>query len=142
MLAHTKKHRTTKIKKAGSAKILCGSVRCMTETGAVLRIPLSKVKSYQISDKAQIASVCKAIEKKLESQLSDVFSDINEKYGNHAALLRGLRIRENLSQAAFAEKLDITQPELSKMETGKRPIGRQMAKRLESVFKTDYRLFL
>ena len=72
----------------------------------------------------------------------DLFSDINAKHGEQGALLYGLRMRENLNQTAFAEKINITQPELSKMENGTRPIGKIIAKRLEKVFGTPYQLFL
>ena len=72
----------------------------------------------------------------------DLFSDINTKHGEQGALLYGLRMRENLSQTAFAQKINITQPELSKMENGTRPIGKIIAKRLEKVFGTPYQLFL
>lgn len=59
-----------------------------------------------------------------------------------AVVLRGLRHREGLTQAAVGELLDIPQGNISQMERGKRPIGKQIAKRLAHLFKTDYHLFL
>jgi plasmid maintenance system antidote protein VapI len=38
--------------------------------------------------------------------------------------------------------LGIPQGNISQMEHGKRPIGKQIAKRIAEFFKTDYHLFL
>lgn len=59
-----------------------------------------------------------------------------------AIALRGLRNREGLTQAALGELLGIAQTNISKMELGKRPIGKTTAKHLANLFKTDYRIFL
>ena len=59
-----------------------------------------------------------------------------------AVALRGLRYREGLTQTALGEILDIEQTNISKMENGKRPIGKTIAKRIAKLFKTDYRIFL
>ncbi|WP_068469944.1 helix-turn-helix domain-containing protein [Candidatus Protochlamydia phocaeensis] len=59
-----------------------------------------------------------------------------------AVTLRGLRNREGLTQAALGNLLGIAQTNISKMELGKRPIGKTIAKRLADLFHTDYRLFL
>jgi ribosome-binding protein aMBF1 (putative translation factor) len=70
------------------------------------------------------------------------FGDLIEKFSEAGATLRGFRLREGWTQTKLAEKIDIGQANLSKMEHGKRPIGKQIAKRLASLFKTDYRIFL
>ena len=57
-------------------------------------------------------------------------------------LLRGLRARENLSQLEFAQAIGVTQSDLSKMELGKRPIGKIIAKRIAEKFDIDYRSLL
>ena len=59
-----------------------------------------------------------------------------------AIALRGLRAREGLTQVAMSNLLKIPQGNISQMEHGKRPIGKQIAKRLADLFRTDYRLFL
>ncbi len=56
--------------------------------------------------------------------------------------LRGLRTREGLTQTELAEKLGVKQHHISEMENGKRPIGPEMAHRLEETFGTSYRAFL
>jgi len=59
-----------------------------------------------------------------------------------SVMLRRLRNREGLTQAKLGEILDIEQTNISKMECGKRPIGKTIAKKLAEQFHTDYRLFL
>lgn len=59
-----------------------------------------------------------------------------------AIALHGLRRREGLTQVEMGKKLRIPQENLSQMENGKCPIGKQIAKRLAELFKTDYPLFL
>lgn len=59
-----------------------------------------------------------------------------------AVALRGLRFREGLTQKEFGETLGIEQTNISKMEQGKRSIGKVIAKRIAKIFHTDYRIFL
>ncbi len=65
-----------------------------------------------------------------------------KKYSEGGLMLRGCRHKEEMTQKELAEVLDISQHHISEMENGKRPIGKQMAKRLAAFFKTDYRIFL
>ena len=69
--------------------------------------------------------------------LEEVFPDLH-----HGSAIRGLRLREGLTQEQLAQLLGVKRPNLSEMENGKRPIGKNMAKRLAQVLKTDYRVFL
>ncbi len=59
-----------------------------------------------------------------------------------AVVLKGLRYREDLTQAEMASILGIHQANISQMERGKRPIGKKIAKKMADFFHTDYRLFL
>lgn len=59
-----------------------------------------------------------------------------------AKLLRGLRGKEELTQSEFAERIGISQHHISEMETGKRPITLDMAKRIGEAFNVSYKLFL
>jgi DNA-binding XRE family transcriptional regulator len=72
----------------------------------------------------------------------DVFANIEKEYTKAGVLLRGTRHREGLTQAEMAKKISVTQADLSKMESGKRPIGKIIAKRIAKIFKVDYRYFL
>ena len=64
------------------------------------------------------------------------------KHSEGGQMLRGSRFKNEISQKKLAEALDISQHHISEMENGKRPIGKEMAKKLAVFFKTDYRLFL
>ena len=56
--------------------------------------------------------------------------------------LKLLRTRDNLTQAELAEKLCINVQNVSGMERGVRPISVAMAKKLGTVFNTNYKKFL
>jgi ribosome-binding protein aMBF1 (putative translation factor) len=72
----------------------------------------------------------------------DIFADLEKKYTKAGVLLRGTRHREGLTQTEMAKKINVTQADLSKMENGKRPIGKIVAKRIEKMFGVNYRYFL
>ena len=57
-------------------------------------------------------------------------------------MLKGSRTKEGLSQTELASMLGIPPSNISEMEHGKRPIGKNMAKRLSKVLKVDFRVFL
>lgn len=70
------------------------------------------------------------------------FNDLIEKHSESGLALRGSRHKENVSQKELAKAIGISQHHISEMENGKRPIGKEMAKRFAAFFKTDYRIFL
>jgi len=72
----------------------------------------------------------------------DIFAPTNKKYTKPGALLKGLRLRENLTQVAMAQCIAVTQSDISQIENGSRKIGRKLAKRIEKLFDVDYRSFL
>jgi DNA-binding XRE family transcriptional regulator len=74
--------------------------------------------------------------------IKKIFDKLDAKYTRAGALLKGLRLREGLSQVKFAKKISVTQANLSNMENGRRPIGKIIAKRIEKIFGTNYRYFL
>ncbi len=59
-----------------------------------------------------------------------------------AMALRGLRGREDITQAELAACLGVSQNAISEMENGKRPISTKMAKRLGEEFNLPYKVFL
>lgn len=59
-----------------------------------------------------------------------------------AVFLRGLRYREGLTQEELGKALGIEQSNIASMESGTRPIGKQLAHRLAKFFNSDYRMFL
>ena len=63
----------------------------------------------------------------------------NEK-GN---ILKGARLREELTQKQLSEKTGIPQRHISEMETGKRQVGRKRAEIIANALNVaDYRIFL
>ena len=56
--------------------------------------------------------------------------------------LIGARLREGLTQTQLAELTGIPQRHISEMENGKRPIGKEMAKRLGKALNIGYKTFL
>jgi DNA-binding XRE family transcriptional regulator len=56
--------------------------------------------------------------------------------------LAGARYREGLTQMKLADMIGIPQRHISEMENGKRPIGKEMAKRLGKALNISYKVFL
>jgi ribosome-binding protein aMBF1 (putative translation factor) len=57
--------------------------------------------------------------------------------------LRGARYREGITQRQLTELTGIPQRHISEMESGKRQIGRERAKKLaDALHVSDYRMFL
>jgi DNA-binding XRE family transcriptional regulator len=73
---------------------------------------------------------------------SEAFKDLYNKYGKSGSIIRGYRAQRGLTQFALAKNLGVTQGDLSKMENGKRPIGKDIAHRLAKIFDVNYRVFL
>jgi DNA-binding XRE family transcriptional regulator len=125
MSALTKKHPTNP--RGGNDAILP-----LVHKGHLYLIPKSIAEKYE--DKSNAAR------EKIFPE--GVFSNIEKKYTKAGVLLRGTRHREGLTQAEMAKKIRVTQADLSKMESGKRPIGKIIAKRIAKLFDVDYRYFL
>ena len=56
--------------------------------------------------------------------------------------LAGARGKEGLTQRALSELTGIPQRHISEMENDKRPIGKEMAKKLEKALNLSYKAFL
>ena len=56
--------------------------------------------------------------------------------------IRGGRVKEGLTQKQLAELTGIAQHHISEMENGKRPIGKETAKKLAAALNINYRVFL
>ncbi len=59
-----------------------------------------------------------------------------------AMALRGLRVREGITQKQLADCLGISQTRVSELETNTRAISLAMAKRIAKAYKTSYKIFL
>ena len=117
MSALTKKHHTDDVAK-------------ISWHGGLYVVPIEVMERYKITSEAPYISI------------DDLFSGLTQKTGEPSVLLKGLRYREGLSQIEFAKKLNISQTNLSAMENGKRAIGKELAKRIATLFGLDYRMFL
>ena len=63
--------------------------------------------------------------------------------GFHAGnSLRGARYREDVSQRQLAKLTGVSVQNISHMEHGRRPIGKEMAKKLGKALNVDWRLLL
>ncbi len=59
-----------------------------------------------------------------------------------SAILRGSRVKEELTQVQLSEMTGIPRRHISEMEHGKRPIGKETARKLAKALECDYRVFL
>ena len=128
MQALTKKHRTEKRMSKDSVI----HIRVGRRAYAIPQKVAEQYRDYATENK----------DDELTVPAEDVFKDLEEQYSKAGALLKGLRARENLNQIEFSKCINVTQANLSKMENGKRPIGKTIAKRLEQRFNVNYKYFL
>ena len=70
-------------------------------------------------------------------EASEVFPE-----SHPGTILRGFRTREGLTQKELAQLAGLKPHHVSEMETGKRPIGKEIAERLAGALNTDRRVFL
>ena len=97
------------------------------------RIPASKLAEA----KQSMASYGAIAEEAGSVPWEEVYPDFNG-----SVALRGARKREALTQKELARLVGVSQTHISEMEHGKRPIGKEMAKRLAKALKVNYRVFL
>jgi DNA-binding XRE family transcriptional regulator len=96
---------------------------------------------YRLPD-GKISKIQEAVSAILDAEdetlpLEEVFPEMHQ-----GSAIRGLRLREGLTQEQLAGLLGVKRTNLSEIENGKRPIGKNMAKRLAQVLKTNYKVFL
>lgn len=68
--------------------------------------------------------------------------DIEAGGGNSTYFIRGAREAAGMTQTELAEELGIQRTNLSNIERGKRPVGKDLARKFGKIFKVDYRVFL
>ena len=122
-----KKH-PTKSKLHGNTK----AIIYIVERGKTYAIPRKIAEKYIVDTEDENKNI----------SADELFADLDKKFTQAGVLLKGLRTREGLTQEEFAKAIGIDQPNLSSMENGKRPIGKELAKRIEKEFGVDYRYFL
>jgi DNA-binding XRE family transcriptional regulator len=65
-----------------------------------------------------------------------------EKHKKTGLILRGARFREGMSQIQLAKLSGVNQNEISKIENGKRGVGKKVAKKLAKPLKINYLMLL
>ncbi|HEX9023902.1 MAG TPA: helix-turn-helix transcriptional regulator [Geobacteraceae bacterium] len=80
------------------------------------------------------------LEEKEFYELEEVSPELAWNSGGVA--IRGARGKEGLTQKELAELTGIAQHHISEMENGKRPIGKETARKLAKALNIDYRVFL
>jgi len=111
-------------------------VLCISEQGQVYRLPSTVLKKYIVYDDTNFEKSRKTLKQALSITPEDAFAEINRKYTKIGALLKAVRLRSGLSQKDFAAEINVTQGDLSKMEHGKRPLGKIITARIAKKFKS------
>ncbi len=127
MSAHMKTRHTNKTDK---------QVFCVSEQGQFYKLPQSVLKRYVVIDDSIIKKAKKIAKYFPSISPTEAFAEINKKYTQTGALLKAVRLREGLSQKDFAAIIKVTQGDLSKMEHGKRPVGKILVARIAKKFKS------
>ncbi len=140
MLGHMKKRPIKhKSRRTSSSHLL------LSEKGELLRVPhalIEEYRSYIVTDRASVEKAKVKFQEILTVSSEQAFLGINEKYTKAGALLKAVRLREAMTQKEFSKVIGVTQGDLSKMEHGKRTIGKEIAGRLAKKFGVNYRWFL
>lgn len=136
MLGHTKTHLTEKdVVKAQIKADLSTFKKCCLKKIEVEDVSFIK----ELQDEFEYLLQC--IKQETVSA-DEAFKGLTNRYSKAGSLLKGIRIREGLTQIVFAKLIGTTQANLSSMENGSRPIGKNKAKLIAEKFDVDYRYFL
>ena len=142
MSAHMKKHHINKIMEDKVSLFVLHN-----GNGELYKVPttiyknLSKYIVVDVKQKKVAYELLLQLRWNTAVEADEVFNKVNLKYGKIGAIVRGIRIRENLSQKEFSSKINISQSDLSKIENGKRAIGKIILARIVKKFKVNREIF-
>lgn len=88
----------------------------------------------------EFASTTGAVEAKDTIPASEITPELDSNSGG--LYLKGIRYRDDVTQEELSRRTGIPRRHLSEMENGKRPIGKESAKKLAAALHCDYRRFL
>lgn len=114
--------------------------------GRTKKHPTEMIKARFIGPPESIRRLRKLANEEGVADISDnvpwreAFPEFAENFAG--TLLSGFRHREGMNQEKLAYITGIPRRHISEMENGKRPIGRESAKKLAAALKTDYRTFM
>ena len=97
------------------------------------------------SNEERIKRFITSIEAERTSESSpwrEVLTELRPDDSIPSAILRGSRVKEELTQVQLSEMTGIPRRHISEMEHGKRTIGRETARKLAQALNCDYRVFL
>lgn len=89
----------------------------------------SLLAEYEVDDKKMIPA-------------DKVFAALDKKYSKVGNILAGFRLRDNLTQAELAKEVGTSQPVIAAIENGSRKVGKSLAYKLATVFKTNFQVFV
>lgn len=72
----------------------------------------------------------------------ELYPELNDPVKRVAIAFHGARLRLGLTQKQMAEKIGLSQSDVSKIEKGEREISRKLAMRIGKALGIDYRRFL
>ena len=91
---------------------------------------------------SNVATITRYVEQ-LENSDSVPWRELAGQRGSiPASVLRGARSKAEITQTRLSELTGIPQRHISEMERGKRPIGKESAKKLALALNVDYRVLL
>ena len=103
--------------------------------------PSSVIKLRRMAQALNVEDVTEwELEEKEFYSVEEVFPEMA--WNSGGVSIRGGRGKEGLTQKQLAELTGISQHHLSEMENGKRPIGKETARKLAAALNVDYRVFL
>lgn len=73
---------------------------------------------------------------------TELYPDLKDQTKRAAIVFQGIRLRQGLTQKQMAERIGITQGDVSKIEKGERSIGKKLALRIGRALGIDYKRFL
>lgn len=91
---------------------------------------------------SNVATITRYVEQ-LEKSESVPWREVARQRGSiPSSVLRGARSKAEITQTRLSELTGIPQRHISEMEQGKRPIGKETAKKLATALDVDYRVLL
>lgn len=91
---------------------------------------------------ANVTTIIRYVEQ-LEKSGSTPWREVAGRRGSiPASILRGARSKAEITQTRLSELTGIPQRHISEMEQGKRPIGKETARKLAEALNVDYNVFL
>lgn len=109
-------------------------IKTGTKTLRFTNVPLSKIKPLLVSLKEYSDETLpwREVAK----------SRIKTAGGESAYMVKTSREMAEMTQVELAKRLRMAQGNISQIETGKRAVGKNLAKKLAKIFDVDYRVFL